>query len=49
MKSMSRQFKEKDALLRPHKETTLEKMEKKKLSRREMITKEFNKVRKDPI
>lgn len=28
---------------------TLDKMEQKKLSRREMITKEFNKVRKDPF
>lgn len=47
MKPMKRDFKEKDALLREHKESTLEKMEKKKVSRREMINKEFNKIVKD--
>lgn len=47
MKSMKREFKEKDALLRPHKESTLEKNEAKRVARREMLNKEFNKIVKD--
>ena len=47
MKPMKREFKEKDALLRPHKETTLEKNEAKRVARREMLNKEFNKIVKD--
>ena len=46
---MKREFKEKDALLRPHKESTLEKNEAKRVARREMLNKEFNKVVKDPF
>ena len=49
MKPMKRDFKEKDALLRPHTETTLEKNEKKRIARRELINREFNKIRKDPF
>jgi hypothetical protein len=47
MKPMKREFKEKDALLRPHKESTLEKNEAKRVARREMLNKEFNKIVKD--
>lgn len=47
MKPMKREFKEKDALLRPHKESTLEKNEAKRVARREMLNREFNKVVKD--
>lgn len=42
-------IKPKDSLLQPHKETTLEKAEAKRDKRREMLIKEFNKVRKDPF
>ena len=47
MKHMKRDFKEKDALLREHKETTLEKNEKKRIARRELINREMNKIVKD--
>jgi hypothetical protein len=47
MKPMKRDFKDKDALLRPHKESTLEKNEAKRVARREMLNKEFNKIVKD--
>jgi hypothetical protein len=47
MKPMKREFKEKDVLLRPHKESTLEKNEAKRVARREMLNREFNKVVKD--
>lgn len=49
MKPMKREFKQKDALLRPHTETTLEKNQKKRIARRELINREFNKIRKDPF
>jgi hypothetical protein len=49
MKPMKRDFKQKDALLRPHTETTLEKNEAKRIKRRELINREFNKIRKDPF
>jgi hypothetical protein len=49
MKPMKREFKQKDALLRPHTESTLEKQEDKRAKRRAMLEKEFNKVRKDPF
>ena len=49
MKPMKRDFKQKDALLRPHTETTLEKNQKKRIARRELINREFNKIRKDPF
>lgn len=41
---MDRKFKEKDALLREHKQTTLEKNEAKRIDRREMLNKYFNKI-----
>lgn len=47
MKPMDRKFKEKDALLREHKQSTLEKNEAKRIDRREMLNKQFNKIVKD--
>lgn len=44
---MDRKFKEKDALLREHKETTLEKNQAKRNQRREMLNKLFNKEVRD--
>ena len=44
MKHMDRKFKEKDALLRENKQTTLEKNEAKRIDRREMLNKYFNKI-----
>lgn len=44
---MKRDFKQKDALLRPHTETTLEKNQKKRIARRELINREMNKIVKD--
>lgn len=44
---MDRKFKEKDALLREHKQSTLEKNEAKRIDRREMLNKQFNKIVKD--
>lgn len=49
MKPMKRDFKQKDALLRPHTETTLEKNQKKRIARRELINREMNKIVKDPF
>ena len=49
MKPMKRDFKDRDALLREHKETTLEKNQAKRIKRRELINREFNKIRKDPF
>jgi hypothetical protein len=40
-------IKQKDSLLQPHKESTLEKQEAKRIARREMLNKQFNKVVKD--
>jgi hypothetical protein len=40
-------IKPENSLLRPHKESTLEKMESKRDKRRSMLVKEFNKVVKD--
>ena len=40
-------IKPKDSLLQPHKESTLEKNEAKRVARREMLNREFNKVVKD--
>ena len=42
-------IKQKDSLLQPHKESTLEKQEAKRAKRRSILEKEFNKVRKDPF
>jgi hypothetical protein len=47
MKPMDRKFKEKDVLLREHKETTLEKNQAKRIARRELINREMNKIVKD--
>jgi hypothetical protein len=40
-------IKPEDSLLQPHKESTLEKQEAKRVARREMLNKQFNKVVKD--
>jgi hypothetical protein len=40
-------IKPENSLLQPHKESTLEKQEAKRLARREMLNKQFNKVVKD--
>lgn len=42
-------IKPENSLLKPHKESTLEKAENARDKRRAMITKLFNKVRKDPF
>ena len=49
MKHMKHEYKKKDALLREHKESTLEKNEKKRNKRREILAKEMSKVVKDPF
>jgi hypothetical protein len=40
-------IKPENSLLQPHKESTLEKNEAKRVARREMLNREFNKVVKD--
>lgn len=40
-------IKPENSLLQPHKKSTLEKMEDKKVARRELLNKEFNKIVKD--
>lgn len=47
MKHMKRDFKQKDALLRERKESTLEKNEQKRIDRREKLNQYFNKIVKD--
>ena len=47
MEHMNRKFKKEDALLRPHKETILEKNQKMRERRKAMIAKQFNKFQKD--
>ena len=42
-------IKPENSLLQKHKESTLEKNEAKRVARREMLNKEFNKIRKDPF
>jgi hypothetical protein len=49
MKHMTREYKKEDALLRPNKESTLEKKQKERIMRKEKITKSFNKIVKDPF
>jgi hypothetical protein len=49
MKHMTREYKKEDALLRPNKESTLEKKQKERVMRKEKITKAFNKIVKDPF
>lgn len=46
---MDKKFKEKDALLKEHKETTLEKNQAKRIARRAKMNELFNKVVKDPF
>lgn len=47
MEHMNRKFKKGDSLLRPHKETTLEKNQKAREKRKAMLMKHFNKFAKD--
>jgi hypothetical protein len=47
MEHMNRKFKKGDELLRPHKETTLEKNQKKREKRKAMLTNQFNKFLKE--
>jgi hypothetical protein len=47
MEHMNRKYKPQDAMLRPHKETTLEKNQKMRERRKAMIAKQFNKFQKD--
>jgi hypothetical protein len=47
MKPMKRNFKEKNALLREHKETTLEKNQAKRIARRKELEKQFSMVKND--
>ena len=47
MKHMKHEYKQKDALLREHKESTLEKNQAKRIARREFINREMNKIVKD--
>jgi hypothetical protein len=49
MKHMTREYKKEDALLRPNKESTLEKKQKERIMRKKKITKAFNKIVKDPF
>jgi hypothetical protein len=49
MKPISRKYKKEDAMLRKEHESTLEKQEAKRVARREMLNKQFNKVVKDPF
>jgi len=49
MKHMTREYKKEDALLRPNKESTLEKKQKERIMRKEKIIKAFNKIVKDPF
>jgi len=47
MKHYSRTYKKEDAMLRKEHESTLEKQEAKRVARREMLNKQFNKIVKD--
>jgi hypothetical protein len=44
---MDRKYKKEEALLREHKETTLEKNQAKRISRRIQLEKQFSKMKKD--
>ena len=46
---MTKDHKKEDALLRPNKESTLDKKQKERVMRKEKITKAFNKIVKDPF
>ena len=47
MKHMDRKYKKEDALLREHKESTLEKNQAKRVSRRIQLEKQFSMIKKD--
>jgi len=47
MKHMDRKYKKEDALLREHKESTLEKNQAKRVSRRIQLEKQFSMMKKD--
>jgi len=47
MKHMNRKYKKEDALLREHKESTLEKNQAKRVSRRIQLEKQFSMMKKD--
>lgn len=47
MKPMTKKFKKDDALLREHKETTLEKNQAKRIARRKELEKQFSMVKND--
>jgi hypothetical protein len=49
MEHMNRKYKKEDAMLRPHKESTLEKNQAKRIARKKMLEKEFSKVVKDDL
>jgi len=47
MKHMDKKYKKEDALLREHKESTLEKNQAKRVSRRIQLEKQFSMMKKD--
>jgi IS5 family transposase len=47
MEHMNRKYPKEDAMLRPHKESTLEKNQAKRIARRVELEKQFSKVKKD--
>ena len=47
MKHLNKQFKKENALLREHKETTLEKNQAKRIARRKELEKQFSMVKND--
>jgi hypothetical protein len=47
MKHMDRKYKKEDAMLRPHKESTLEKNQAKRIARRKELEKRFDYVKND--
>jgi len=49
MKHMDKKYKKENALLREHKESTLEKNQAKRIARKKMLEKEFSKVVKDDL
>ena len=49
MKHMNEKYKKEDAIKRPHKESTLEKNQKKRDERRQMLLKQFNTIKEPNI
>jgi len=47
MEHMNRKYKKENAMLRPHKESTLEKNQAKRVSRRIQLEKQFSMMKKD--